>query len=91
MSVPAHIMSSNRIFARTAHAVEVWLKRFFLNLYVAIDKSQRKRADELIQRYSYLLSDSAEKQEHKTKSPESEARTSQGDRAPPNPKKARLP
>jgi len=91
MSVSADITSPNRFFSRAAHAVEAWLKRFFLNLYVAIDKSQRKRADELIHRYSYLLSDPAEKQEHKTKSPENEARTSQGDRAPPNPKKARLP
>ena len=91
MSVSADITSSNRFFSRAAHAVEAWFKRFFLNLYVAIDKSQRKRADELIQRYNYLLCDPFEEQKQKIQSPENKFRTSQGDRTPPNPKKVRLP
>jgi tRNA G26 N,N-dimethylase Trm1 len=89
--MPAHIMSSNNFFSRAAHAVEEGFKRFFIRLYVAIDKSQRKKADELIQRYSYLMCDPVRTQEHRTQLPENESPTSLGDRAPPNPKKARLP
>jgi hypothetical protein len=55
MSAPADIMSRNRYATRTTNSVGVWFKNFFTKLYVAIDKSQRKRAAELIRRYDHLI------------------------------------
>jgi hypothetical protein len=55
MSAPADMMSRNRYATRTTNSVGVWFKNFFTKLYVAIDKSQRKRAAELIRRYDHLI------------------------------------
>jgi hypothetical protein len=57
MSAPADIMSRNRFATRPANMVGVWFKNFFVKLYVALDKVQRKRAAEIIQRYGHLIPD----------------------------------
>jgi len=48
-------MSHNRYATRTTNVVGVWFKNFFTKLYIGIDKSQRKRAAELIRRYEDLI------------------------------------
>jgi len=55
MSAPSDIMSRNRYATRTTNTVGVWFKNFFTKLYIAIDKSQRKRAAKLIRRYEHLI------------------------------------
>ena len=57
MSAPTDIMSRKRSAARPANMVAVWFKVFPAKLYVALDKTQRKRAAEIIQRYAHLISD----------------------------------
>jgi hypothetical protein len=57
MSAPTDIVSRKRSAARPANMVPVWFKNFFAKLYVALDKAQRKRAAEIIQRYGHLISD----------------------------------
>lgn len=61
MSAPTDIMSQNYSRIRATNAVGAWFKTFFAKLYIAIDKSQRKRAAELIQRYSHLLPNADDK------------------------------
>ena len=56
MSAPADIISRKRSITRPANAVAVWFKKYFIKLYVALDKTQRKRAAEIIHRYEYLTS-----------------------------------
>jgi hypothetical protein len=56
MSAPAVIMPRKRSDFRSASIVAVLLKRFFVNLYVALDKTQRERATKVIQRYGHLPS-----------------------------------
>ena len=55
MSAPADTMSRKRSATRPAKVVGVWCKKFFVKLYVALDKAQRERAAEIIQRYGYLI------------------------------------
>ncbi len=57
MSAATDIMSRKRSAARPANVVAIWFKKFFAKLYVALDKAQRKRASEMIQRYGHLISD----------------------------------
>jgi len=45
------------IVPRKHTSVWVGLRRFLAKLYAAIEQSQRKRADRIIQRYSHLLPD----------------------------------
>ena len=56
MSAPADITSRKRSITRPANAAAVWLKKYFIKLYVALDKTQRERAAEIIHRYEYLTS-----------------------------------
>jgi hypothetical protein len=56
MSAPTDIISRKRSAARSANMVAVWFKSLFVKLYVALDKEQRKRAAEIIQRYGHLIS-----------------------------------
>ena len=56
MSAPAEIMSRKRSATRPANMVAVWFKKLFVKLYVALDKTQSKRAAEIIQRYGHLIS-----------------------------------
>jgi len=60
MSLPADIMSRNRSATRATNTVGVWFKKFFAKLYIAIDKTQRKRAAEIIKRYRHLIPDGHE-------------------------------
>jgi hypothetical protein len=55
MSPPANIPGRNRYALRATSVVRARLRSFFTRLYVAIDKSQRKRAAELIRRYEHLI------------------------------------
>jgi archaellum biogenesis protein FlaJ (TadC family) len=55
MSAPTDIMSRKRSAARPANMVAVWFKIVSTKLYVALDKTQRKRAAEIIQRYAHLI------------------------------------
>jgi hypothetical protein len=57
MSAPTEIMSRKRSVARPANVVVVWFKIFSAKLYVALDKTQRKRAAEIIQQYAHLISE----------------------------------
>ena len=41
--------------ARPANMVAAWFKKFFVKFYAALDATQRKRATEIIRRYSYLI------------------------------------
>ena len=61
-------MSQNYSRVRINNGVGAWLKNFFAKLYIAIDKSQRKRAAQLIQRYSHLLSNPDDKTDEKNNS-----------------------
>jgi len=56
VSAPADIISPKRSITRPASAAAVWLKKYFIKLYVALDKTQRERAAEIIHRYEYLTS-----------------------------------
>ena len=56
MSAPANIMSRKRSATRPANMAAVRFKKFFVRLYVALDKAQRKRAAEVIHRYEHLIS-----------------------------------
>ena len=56
MSAPADIISRKRSITRPANAAAVWFKKYFIKLYVALDKTQRERAAEIIHRYEYLTS-----------------------------------
>jgi hypothetical protein len=56
VSAPADIISRKRSITRPANAAAVWLKKYFIKLYVALDKTQRERAAEIIRRYEYLTS-----------------------------------
>jgi hypothetical protein len=55
MSAPANIPARNRYALRATSVVRAWLRSFFTRVYVAIDKAQRKRAAQLIQRYEHLI------------------------------------
>ena len=57
MSAPADIMSRKYSATRPANVVGFWFKNFFVKLYVALDKSQRERAAEIIRRYGHLIPD----------------------------------
>jgi len=57
MSAPAEIMFRKRSVTRPAKLVGAWFKSLFIKLYVALDKSQRKRAAEIIRRYGHLIPD----------------------------------
>jgi hypothetical protein len=57
MSAPAEIMFRKRSATRPPKLVGAWFKSFFVKLYVALDKSQRKRAAEIIRRYGHLIPD----------------------------------
>jgi len=57
MLAPIEITPHKRSAARPANAVAVRLKNFFVRFYVALDKAQRKRAAQIIQRYAYLIPD----------------------------------
>jgi hypothetical protein len=85
MSLSASTMSRNH------SSIGTWLRTFFARLYVAIDQSQRKRAEVLIQHYGYLLADPASNLEDKPRAAKDVASASQGDRAPPSSKKAWSP
>ena len=65
MSAPTDIMSRKRSVARPANMVAVWFKSFSAKLYVALDKTQRKRAAEIIQRYAHLIPDGENSGEQK--------------------------
>jgi hypothetical protein len=60
MSAPADIMSHKRSATRPAYMVTVWRTDFFVRLYVALDKTQRKRAAEIIQQYAQRDENSGE-------------------------------
>jgi hypothetical protein len=60
MSAPADAMPRNRPASRPATIVATWFKRFFARLYIALDKTQRKRAAEIIHLYSPRNDDSGE-------------------------------
>jgi hypothetical protein len=55
MSAPADIMSRKRSATRPANMVAAWFKNFLVNLFVALDETQRKRASDIIQRYRFLI------------------------------------
>jgi|GEM_PF-3173455 hypothetical protein len=55
-NVDCGLMAGN-IVPRKHTSVWVGLRRFLAKLYAAIERSQRKRADRIIQRYSHLLPD----------------------------------
>lgn len=57
MSAPANTMSRNLSAARPANTLAARFKNFFVKFYVALDKAQRKRAAQIIQRYAYLIPD----------------------------------
>ena len=57
MSAPAEIMFRKRSATRPAKLVGAWFKSLFVKLYVALDKSQRKRAAEIIRRYGHPIPD----------------------------------
>jgi hypothetical protein len=56
MAAPADIMSRKRSAIRPAKSVAVWCKTFFVKLYIALDKTQREKAAEVIRRYGHLIS-----------------------------------
>jgi len=60
MLAPIEITSHKRSSARPANVVAARLKNFFVRFYVALDKAQRRRAAQIIQRYAYLIPDSDE-------------------------------
>ena len=60
MSAPADFMSHKRSATRPANMVTVWFTDFFVKLYVALDKTQRKRATEIIQQYAQRDENSGE-------------------------------
>ncbi len=51
------IMSCKRPNNGPANLIPVWLKNFFVKLYVEHDKAQRKKAGDIIRRYGHLISD----------------------------------
>jgi hypothetical protein len=67
MPAPADIMSRERFLSRTANLVAA----FFRNLLAALDKAQRKKATQIIRRYSHLIhdEDSAGKETESSSSP----------------------
>jgi hypothetical protein len=48
-------MSRKLSATRPAKLAGVWFKNLFVKVYIALDKSQRKRAAEIIQRYGQLI------------------------------------
>jgi hypothetical protein len=50
-------MSRKRSAARRANMSADYFKSFFVKFYVALDKAQRRRAAQIIQRYAYLIPD----------------------------------
>ena len=77
---------AENVVPRNSTSVYAKLRRFLAKLYAAIDQSQRKRADRIIQRYSHLLPDP---DEHNNKLQKYVTRTSRGngvDRTPTNPR-----
>jgi hypothetical protein len=57
MSAPTNIMSRKRSAARPANMSANYFKSFFAKFYVALDKAQRRRAAQIIQRYAHLIPD----------------------------------
>jgi len=54
MSAYAGIMSRKHSATRPANVVAAWFKKFFARLYVSLHETQRKRANEIIQRHAHL-------------------------------------